>query len=255
MRYGEVVFHELIPESPLHGCQSGPLRLSMLLTHIHDFAGTVFIAVAALLPIVDPLGGTPIYLAMISGLMPPERARMAKLVALNSFALLLASMLAGAYVLHFFGISIPAVQVAGGLVVCAIAWSLLNRPSTPVVSARPDSSTRESLTQRAFYPLTMPLTVGPGAVSVAVTLGADPPPGLSAWLVTTLAHVIGVLITAAAIFLCYRYADRLVARLGSTGTHILMRLTAFIMLAIGTQIIWNGVRAMLATVLQPAGGS
>ena len=223
-----------------------------LLTYIHDFAGIVFIAVAALLPIVDPLGSTPIYLAMISGLMPPERARMAKVVALNSFVLLLASMLAGAYILDFFGISIPAVQVAGGIVVCAIAWSLLNRPGTPAASARPEPATRESLIQRAFYPLTMPLTVGPGAISVAVTLGADPPPGLRALLVTTLAHAIGVLITAAAIFLCYRYADRLVGRLGSTGTHILVRLTAFIMLAIGTQIVWNGARAMLATVVQPA---
>jgi MarC family membrane protein len=174
---GEVVLQEILTDSRPSVWPSGAFSVSILLTRIHDFAAIVFIAVAAMLPIVDPLGGTPIYLAMISGLMPPERARMAKLVALNSFLLLLASMLTGAYVLHFFGISIPALQVAGGLVVCAIAWSLLNRPGTPAASARPDSTTRESLTQRAFYPLTMPLTIGPGAISVAVTLGADPAAG------------------------------------------------------------------------------
>lgn len=224
----------------------------MLLEHIRSFAGIVFIAVAALLPIIDPFGGAPIYLAMTSGLSPEERARTAKLVALNSFVLLLASILIGAYVLDFFGVSIPAVQVAGGIVVCALAWSLLNGPITPSVSASPTASSPESLVQRAFYPLTMPLTVGPGSISVAVTLGANPPRDLRALLTTTLAHVLGVLITVLAIYLCYRYADRLVRRLGTTGTNIMIRLTAFILLAIGTQIIWNGVHTMLDGVLHPS---
>ena len=222
----------------------------MLLEHIHYFAGIVFLAVAALLPIIDPFAGAPIYLAMTSGFTPEERARTAKLVALNSFVLLLASILIGAYVLDFFGISIPAVQVAGGIVVCAFAWSLLNGPITPAVSTAA-APTPDSLRQRAFYPLTMPLTVGPGSISVAVTLGANPPRSLRALLTTTLAHVVGVLITALAIYLCYRYADRLVRRLGTTGTDIMIRLTAFILLAIGTQIIWNGARTMLEGVLHP----
>jgi len=221
----------------------------MLLERIHYFAGIVFIAVAALLPIIDPFAGAPIYLAMTSDLTREERARTAKLVAFNSFVLLLASVLIGAYVLDFFGVSIPAVQVAGGIVVCAFAWSLLNGPTTPEVSPSSRSATPDSLTQRAFYPLTMPLTVGPGSISVAVTLGANPPRGLRALLITTLAHVVGVLITALAIYLCYRYADRLIRRLGTTGTDIMIRLTAFILLAIGTQIVWNGARTMLDGVV------
>ena len=223
----------------------------MLLERIHYFAGIVFIAVAALLPIIDPFAGAPIYLAMTSELTPLERARMAKLVALNSFVLLIASILVGAYVLDFFGVSIPAVQVAGGIVVCALAWSLLNGPTTPEVSDSVNRPTHDSITQRAFYPLTMPLTVGPGSISVAITLGANPPRGLRAVLATTIAHVIGVMITAVVIYLCYRYADRLVRRLGKTGTNIMIRLTAFILLAIGTQITWNGARAMLNGVLHP----
>src|SRR5579862_6667625 len=176
----------------------------MLLDHVRYFTGIVFIAVAALLPIIDPFGGAPIYLAMTSGLSSEERARTAKLVALNSFALLLASILVGAYVLDFFGVSIPAVQVAGGIVVCALAWSLLNGPITPAVSPSAAPSNPDSLRQRAFYPLTMPLTVGPGSISVAVTLGANPPRNLRALLTTTLAHVLGVLITVLAVYLCYR---------------------------------------------------
>jgi multiple antibiotic resistance protein len=223
----------------------------MILDHIRYFIGIVFIAVAALLPIIDPFGGAPIYLAMTAGLSSEERARTATLVALNSFVLLLASILVGAYVLDFFGVSIPAVQVAGGIVVCALAWSLLNGPITPPVAASPPASP-ESLRQRAFYPLTMPLTVGPGSISVAITLGANPPRSLRALLTTTLAHVLGVLITVLAIYLCYRYAERLVRRLGTTGTNIMIRLTAFILLAIGTQIIWNGARTLLEGVLHPS---
>jgi multiple antibiotic resistance protein len=136
-------------------------------------------------------------------------------------------------------------------VVCAFAWSLLNGPAGPEVSASSTRPAPDSLTQRAFYPLTMPLTVGPGSISVAVTLGVNPPQGLRALLITTLAHVVGVLITALAIYLCYRYADRLIRRLGKTGTDIMIRLTAFILLAIGAQIIWNGARTMLDGVLHP----
>jgi multiple antibiotic resistance protein len=137
-------------------------------------------------------------------------------------------------------------------VVCALAWSLLNGPTTPEVSTSAQRPTHDSISQRAFYPLTMPLTVGPGSISVAITLGANPPRGLRALLITSLAHMVGVLITVLAIYLCYRYADRLVRRLGTTGTTIMIRLTAFILLAIGTQIIWNGARTMLGGVLHPS---
>ena len=224
----------------------------MLLERIHFFASLVFVAVAALLPIIDPFATAPIYLAMTSGLSPQERARTAKLVALNSFMVVLASLLIGAYVLDFFGISIAAVQVGGGIVVCALAWPLLNGPIAPEVSPSAASAATDSLTQRAFYPLTMPLTVGPGTISVAITLGANPPRDLRALLTTTLAHGVGVLITALTIYLCYRYANRLIHRLGAAGTDMLIRLSAFILLAIGTQITWNGARTMLEGVLHPS---
>jgi len=121
----------------------------MLLTTIYNsllhFSSVVLLAVGALLPIVDPLGGAPIYLAMTAFLTHEERTRMAKAVAVNSFLLLIASALIGAYVLDFFGLSIPAVQVAGGIVVCSIGWSLLNSPnSPPALQRNAASATRPS---------------------------------------------------------------------------------------------------------------
>jgi multiple antibiotic resistance protein len=216
---------------------------------LRHFVETILLAVGALLPIVDPLGGAPIYLAMTSGLTPDERGPMAKAVAVNSFVLLIASILVGAYVLDFFGLSIPAVQVAGGIVVCAIAWSLLHNPSSPTALARSAAPpvTPDDLRQRAFYPLTMPLTVGPGSISVALTLGANPAQGVRSQIVTALAHALGILIVAVAVYLCYRYADRILKKLGPTGTSVVVRLSAFILLCIGVQICWNGLHALLAS--------
>ena len=230
------------------------MPLLTFLSDLRHFAGIVLLAVGALLPIVDPLGAAPIYLAMTAGLTPEERRRMAKAVAVNSFLLLIASALIGAYVLDFFGVSIPAVQVAGGIVVCAIGWSLLNSPATPRAIARNGAAalTPDDLGQRAFYPLTLPLTVGPGSISVALTLGANPTPGLRPLVVTALAHALGIVIVALCVYLCYRYADRILRKLGPTGTSVVVRLSAFILLCIGVQICWNGLHALLISTFPNA---
>src|ERR1700683_868591 len=186
---------------------------------------------------------------MTVGFTHEERKRMAKAVAINGFLLLIASVLIGAYVLDLFGLSIPTVQVAGGIVVCGVAWSLLNSPNSPppIQHIGSTGASPEDLSQRAFYPMTMPLTVGPGSISVALTLGANPPAGIRALLATALAHVIGILIVAISIYLCYCYADRILQKLGATGTSVVVRLSAFILLCIGVQICWNGVHGLIAS--------
>lgn len=225
-----------------------------MINNFSHFASIVLLAVGALLPIVDPLGGAPIFIGMTVGLTQAERVRMAKSVAINSFLLLVASVLIGAYVLDFFGISIPAVQIAGGVVICAIAWSLLNRPNSPPALAQeePTTVTADDLGQRAFYPLTMPLTAGPGAISVALTLGANPTKGLRPLVETTLGQALGILIVAVSVYLCYRYADRITKRMGPIGTGVVVRLSAFILLCIGVQICWNGLHTLIIATFPAA---
>jgi multiple antibiotic resistance protein len=218
---------------------------------LSQFVEIVLVAVGALLPIVDPLGGAPIYLAATAGLTPEQERAMARAVAVHSFLLLVTSILIGAYVLAFFGLSIPAVQIGGGSVVCAIAWSLLNSPTSSAGLAG-KAPAAEDLEQRAFYPLTMPLTVGPGAISVALTLGANPERGVRTHVLTALGHLLGVVIVALSVYLCYRFADRILNRLGPIGTSVVTRLTAFILLCIGVQICWNGVRALVTTAFPGA---
>ena len=174
-------------------------------------------------------------------------------MARYGFLLLLASALIGAYVLDFFGISIPVVQVAGGLVVSVLGWTLLSQENTIVLRTRDAETARTpvDLAARAFFPLTMPLTVGPGSISVAITLGANPPGGARALAITMVAHALGLAIVAFVIYLVYAKADAVLRKLGTTGTVIVTRLSAFILLCVGVQIIWNGVRALLLSLAAP----
>jgi len=221
---------------------------------LRNFVEIVLLAVAALLPIVDPLGGAPIYLALTRGVDRAAREPLARLVAYDSFLLLLASALFGTYVLDFFGLAIPDVQLAGGIVVCALGWSLLNKQDTP--EALPRAAAAETVavdaSRRAFYPLTMPVTVGPGSISVALTLGAHHASSVGASLMAALAHALGILIVAATIYFCYRYAGPILRKLGATGTIVLMRLSAFITLAIGIHIAWNGVHGLITNAFPGA---
>jgi multiple antibiotic resistance protein len=203
---------------------------------------SILVTLAALLPIVNPLGAAPIFLAMSADLPAEGRRHLATVVARNAFLLLAAALLVGSYVLAFFGISLPIVRVAGGLVVIGAGWRLLHaghmddQPEARVV----DAWERE-LARRGFYPLTFPLTVGPGSISIAITLGARDVSEAAARAMFVVADLIGIAIIAIVVYLSYRFASRLIASLGETGTNVFLRLSAFIMLCVGVAIFWGGV--------------
>jgi multiple antibiotic resistance protein len=205
----------------------------------------VLLVFAALFPIVNPLGNAPIFLAITSDYTREERASLAWRVTVNAFILLVASLATGTYVLEFFGISVPVVQVGGGLVVSALGWQLLKDPTS--IDA-PTTATAPRSRNLAFYPLTMPLTVGPGSISVAITIGANHPDSVRGFLINIPATLIGVTLVAASILAAYRYSDRLSRLMGETGMTVLLRLSAFIMLCIGVQIVWNGASALLKSL-------
>lgn len=210
----------------------------------------MLLVIAALLPIVNPFGGAPVFLAMTADCTAELRATLAQKIAVNAFILLLASLFVGTYVLEFFGLSVPIVQVAGGIVVCVNAWELLRaETAAPIIPASTPAAA--AIATRAFYPLTLPLTVGPGTISVAITIGAHHPQSVRSLVVHGAADVIGAALIAATVFVCYRYADRMRRVLGETGTSVLIRLSAFILLCIGVQIFWTGASALLATLPLP----
>ncbi|MBV8709572.1 MAG: NAAT family transporter [Acidobacteriaceae bacterium] len=207
------------------------------------------VVLTALFPIVNPLGNTPIFLSLTPGYSSDARTVLSRKIALNSFWLLTGSMLIGSHILTFFGISIPVVQVGGGLVVMFTGWTLLQQREAEQSRTHEAKKkiTKEDIANRAFYPLTLPLTVGPGSISVALTLGVNEALQRSN-LVRLIAAIVGPALVAITIYLSYRFAERLARVLGETAMNVIVRLTSFILLCIGVQIVWGGIRALINSV-------
>lgn len=214
-----------------------------------ELAANTLLVVGALFPIVNPLGNTPIFLTLTRGLSGPGRAALARAIAVNCLVLMVASIFIGTHILAFFGISLPVVQVGGGLVVMSTGWALLRRPDDEGAAEDTKKACHESNYMRqAFYPLTMPLTVGPGSIAVSITLGANRT-DVSGWHWVPIAGlVIGAVLIALAIYLSYRFAERLAAALGESAMNVVIRLSSFILVCIGVQILWNGVSTLLRTL-------
>jgi multiple antibiotic resistance protein len=208
---------------------------------------TCLVVLTALFPIVNPLGNAPIFLSLTAGYSSESRTALASKIALNSFWLLTGSMLIGSHILDFFGISVPVVQVGGGLVVMAAGWRLLQREDAEARKTVEQKMTQQDIANRAFYPLTLPLTVGPGSISVAITLGANHATNVRS-LVRLLSAVIGPALVAVTIYLSYRFAERVAHALGDNAMNVFVRLTSFILLCIGVQITWNGVHDLVRSV-------
>jgi multiple antibiotic resistance protein len=210
--------------------------------------GAFLLTFAGLFPIVNPIEAAPFFLALTPTLSNTEREGLARRVAINGFALLLGSMVIGPWLLVFFGIDLPVVRIAGGLVVTALGWKLLTEEQW---SDHGEADVQPGVTRQvgSFYPLTMPLTVGPGSISVAITIGSRKPETEFALPVLAL-HAIGAFFGVAAIalsiYIAYRFAGNLARLLGTTGLEVMVRLSAFILMCIGIQIIWNGWSALTA---------
>lgn len=214
---------------------------------MHGFANFFLLTYATLFPIINPVGNAPLFLSLTRSHTETQRRVLARRVAVNCFFLLFGSLLIGSYVLEFFGISLPIVRLGGGLVVAAWGWQLLN---SGVSSDSKGSSKAVPDDLDAFYPYTMPLTVGPGSMSAAITLGSQRPGTfhLSELLVIGPAAVVGIMAVAVTIYFCYRFAEGTVARLGPAGTNVVVRMSAFLLFCIGLQISWAGWSALQATL-------
>jgi multiple antibiotic resistance protein len=218
----------------------------MMISPERDIAGAFLLVYAGLFPVVNPLGAAPMFLSLTGGIPAAGRSRLALRVAVNSFLLLLGSMLCGSYVLEFFGITIPAVRVAGGALVACMGWNLLNgRSSSTAESPSPLEPPR--IAGDGFYPLTLPLTVGPGAISVALTIGAHHAsrPFTGDFALVLGSALLGLLALSLTVYAAYRFASPLVGYLGETGVNALVRLSAFILVCIGVQIAWGGLSELI----------
>ena len=197
-----------------------------------------------LLPIINPLTGAPVFV-MMAGADPAMTRQLARQVAINCFFVLSVSLLVGTYVLDLFGISIPIVRIGGGLLVAASGWRMLHRSDEDEVKNAIQRSQRTDLTRaeivkRSFYPITFPLTTGPGTIAASIALGAGLPRQPALYVLGACIALVGATLTVAVIYLVYRHATRLIARPGEVGTLVMIRLMAFVLLCIGIDIAWTG---------------
>ncbi|TDR94868.1 MarC family protein [Enterovirga rhinocerotis] len=207
---------------------------------MHDAAQNFLLAFSALFSIVNPIGGALIYAQITADRSHQDRVRLARRIGLYSAFVMLGALWAGAWILGFFGVTLAALRLAGGLVVAFFAWQLLQAPEEREEKKQEQALAAQGVEDVAFFPLTMPFTTGPGTISVAVALGSNLPSGK----LDHIPHVLGASAAAVAmaviIALAYASADRIVALLGQSGARVVARLAAFILLCVGVQIMLSG---------------
>lgn len=196
-----------------------------------------------LLPIINPLSAAPVFAATAGGNLGVTR-RLARQVALNSWCVMVTAMLVGTYVLNFFGISLPIVRIGGGLLVASTGWRMLHTSESDEVQAAASAQTGElsdaEIMKRSFFPITFPLTTGPGTIAASITLGAKLPDTPALYVVGAVVAVVGAALTALVLYFIFKHAAALLEKLGEVGTLVMMRLLAFILLCVGVEFIWAG---------------
>lgn len=223
---------------------------------VHESLSVFVIVFATLFPVINPLGGAPIFLNLTQDCSVEVRKKLARSISTNSFVMLIVAMLVGPQLLLFFGISLPVLKVAGGLVVAVMGWNILNEGSSKSSNSDGNASEINDSTaiKSVFYPLTLPLTVGPGSLATVIALVVNNKKSTGFDIANELSAIVGALLGICAvtlsIYVAYREASRIKRVLGENGTNVLMRLFAFILLAIGIQIMWGGINELLLEVIK-----
>ena len=214
------------------------------------------LALTALLPLINPIGSALVFLGLVGD--EPQRVylRLAGKIGVATIAFLVVVQFLGSYLLEFFGISLPIVQVTGGLIIAATAWALLfekdasadaRNKHMEIAGDRPEAG--DELESKVFYPFTFPITAGPGTLVVMVTLSArSSMNGLAAGALAHAGTLLAAVVLGGTVYLCYGYAPRLIKAVSASTVHGVLRVMAFILMCIGVQIAWNGL-ALLARSL------
>jgi multiple antibiotic resistance protein len=210
---------------------------------------TFLIVLAAIFPVVNPPGSALVFLSLTRRASAETRRFLARRVAINAFFVMAGSLLVGTFVLNLYGISVPIIRVAGGIIVAATGWKLLTQGSQKEDEA-PEKLEKADYKSLAFYPLTLPLTTGPGTIAVMISLGFSRTTSSSAMeeLFFVAMILLAAIAIAASIYVCFAYAERAERMLGHNGTEIAVRLSAFILFCIGVQIFWTGASELILSL-------
>jgi multiple antibiotic resistance protein len=212
-------------------------------SYVVPFLKMLLLVPVTLLPIINPLSTAPVF----AGTVGSNRALagpLARQVAINSWFVLVVWMLFGTYVLELFGISLPVIQLGGGLLVAATGWRMLNRSDDDEVHAaalqEASMLSEIEIVRKSFFPITFPLTTGPGTIAAAIALGSQIPSRPVLFLAGALIAAGGAALVSLVLYLLFKHSAAVLQWLGEIGMMVMVRLMAFILLCIGIQIMWNG---------------
>lgn len=204
---------------------------------------------SALLPVINPLGSALMFLTVV-GSVPIQQFRyLVRKVAFSMVLFLLVFEVGGAALLNFFGISLPVVQVAGGFVLAAMGWRMLDQDENPKGQGGSSVHDVAMLDEKIFFPLTFPISAGPACIVVTLTLSAHA--SRSELFRNALAHLgmaLAIVALGVTIWLCYLYASRITQKLAQATIQGILRVAAFVLLSIGVQIALNGWEAVVKAV-------
>jgi multiple antibiotic resistance protein len=215
------------------------------------------IAFSVLLPLINPLGSALVFLGLVGEVPTPIYRSLARRIAINNVIFLAIIELLGATILKFFGISLPIVQLSGGSVLAAMGWGVLNERSAGANSkskaeeSGPHQPETNSLEDGVFYPFTFPITSGPGTLVGLLTLTAHiSSPVLIRNILGHVGVFLAVVVISVLCYFCYAYAPKITTAIPPSTAHGILRVIAFILLCIGTQIAWNGFSALLGAIVK-----
>ena len=210
------------------------MNAQMAIQHVlHDLPTAATATFLALFPIVNPLGGVPLFFSLTADYTLEERRRTAVKIAVDVITILVVFMLFGRFVLNFFGISLPVLKIAGGLVVAHTAWGMVTGSSRMTVAESSEALTKEDI---SLTPMAMPMLSGPGSIGVVMGLVAHVDHFLS-----YLGMVIGIVALGVTVYLLLVLGGPFVKRLGPGAVGAINRIFGFLILAIAVQLVWNGV--------------
>jgi multiple antibiotic resistance protein len=219
----------------------------------YAFIHFVFIGFVALFPVINPLGSAFIISPYFAELSQKEKIDAVKRIALYAFFLCLITLLTGKWILELFGLSIPIIQLAGGIMICKLGWNFLS-PAKQDNAEKPASgklpvSQEADIESKLFYPITFPITTGAGTISVLFTLSAHGTnKNIYQYLINTSAILLAVIGMCILIFLCYTNANRLIKYLGSQREKIINNIMAFLIFCVGLQIAVEGISQLIQSL-------
>ncbi|TVQ15881.1 MAG: MarC family NAAT transporter [Balneolaceae bacterium] len=195
----------------------------------------IFLTVAALLPIVNPFSTAPLFLAITEGFDKESRNTQATKGVIYMVGILSVFLIAGTLIINFFGISLPGVRIAGGILIGRVAFKMLYPPDS--IDLTPEEE-KESIKKEdiSFFPLAMPSLSGPGSIAVIISMATL----TDTWL-EYLSIFIGILILAAIVWGTLRISGEMTRFLGVNGIHAMTKIMGFIIFCIAIQFIVNGI--------------